>query len=58
MAVRKEEYPLTRHNVFLYEGDFAKLRSIAGRMGAAKIIRKLVREEINRRIKPLPKLNI
>jgi len=54
--LRKEDHPLQKVTLNLFEGDFARLQVIYPRPGAAKIIRDLVRrhlraheEHINRR---------
>lgn len=39
---------LTRHQLLLFEGDFAKLNSLYQHRSATEVIRKLVRDHINR----------
>lgn len=41
---RKEDIPLQKVTLNLYEGDFDFLRGLYSRIGAGKIIRKLVRK--------------
>lgn len=43
---RKEEIPLQKVTLSLYEGDFDRLRELRPRMGASKVIRLLVRKFI------------
>lgn len=43
---RKEEESLRKHTLNLYEGDFDKLTSFYPKVGAAVIIRNLVRAHI------------
>lgn len=46
---RDEEYPITKHTLNLYAGDYAKLQSLyPTRVGAAKIIREIVRGHIRK----------
>ena len=45
---RKEDFPIERHSLNLFTGDFARLQEIAGRMGAGKVVRALVRGYIEK----------
>lgn len=41
---RKEDRPLTKHTILLYDGDFDKLMALYPRPGASTVVRKLVRK--------------
>lgn len=43
---RKKDLDLQKVTLFLFEGDFAKLRELHPRNGASLIVRKLVRNHI------------
>jgi len=43
---RKEEKPLTKHTLNLYQGQAEKLQELHPRLGAAYVIRKLVDRHI------------
>lgn len=44
---RREDHAITKHTLNLYAGDYERLRGLYGsRLGAAKIIRDLVRHHI------------
>lgn len=45
---RKEDYPLEKVTLNLRDGDFGRLRSLHGRMGAGKVVRELVMGHLNR----------
>ena len=45
---RKENYPLQKVTLNLREGDFDRLRTLHGRLGAGKVIRELVMGHIKR----------
>ena len=45
---RREDLPMSKHSLNLFEGDFGKLRDLHGRLGAGKVIRLLVRGHISR----------
>jgi len=45
---RKETYPLQKVTLNLREGDFERLRSLHGRLGAGKVIRELVMGHLKR----------
>lgn len=40
---RKEDFPIVKHTINLYSGDFQWLQHQHGRVGAGKVIRELVR---------------
>ena len=48
MARVTETIPVKRHSIFLYEGDYARLRELHPQLGAAIVIRRLVRAFLNR----------
>ncbi len=53
---RKEDFPLQKVTLVLYDGDFARLRELHPRLGASKVVRTLVRKhirEIEDRSRPL-----
>jgi len=57
---RKENHPLNKHTLNLFDGDFEKLQLWYPRLGAAKVIRELVRahvkqneERFNQTVEPL-----
>lgn len=61
---KKEDRPLTKHTMNLFEGDFDRLRQLHGRLGAGKVIRELIQGHIRRventveqNAKPIPVLN-
>lgn len=41
-----ETIPVSRHTLWLFKGDYARLRELSPRLGAAIIIRRLVRAYI------------
>ncbi len=43
---RKEDLPLQKVTLVLYDGDFARLRDLHPRLGASKVVRMLVRKHI------------
>ncbi len=43
---RKEDFPLEKVTLALYNGDFARLRDLHPRLGASKVVRTLVRKHI------------
>ncbi len=43
---RKEDFPLQKVTLVLYDGDFARLRDLHPRLGASKVVRTLVRKHI------------
>lgn len=43
---RKEDRPLSKHTLNLYEGQLDKLQELHPRLGAARVIRKMVDEHI------------
>ncbi len=43
---RKEDFPLQKVTLVLYDGDFARLRDLHPRLGASKVVRMLVRKYI------------
>jgi hypothetical protein len=46
---RREDRPIVRHCINLYEGDYAKLQSLYGsRVGAGKIIRDVIHAHIRK----------
>ena len=49
MTRRGEDHAISKHTLNLYDGDYAKLQRLYGsRIGAAKIVRDLVRAHIKR----------
>ena len=52
---RREDFPLTKHTLNLYEGDYERLQALfPARIGAAKAIRDLVRHYLTEKTpKPL-----
>jgi len=53
MAVEKE--PMSKHTLHLYEGDYERLRELYPELGAAIIIRRLIRKHI-RDTAPVPQV--
>lgn len=53
MAVEKE--PMTKHTLHLYEGDYERLRELYPELGAAIIIRRLIRKHI-KEVAPVPQV--
>ena len=46
---RREDHALSKHTLNLFDGDYAKLQELYGsRVGAAKIIRTLIRAHLKR----------
>jgi len=45
---RKEDYPLEKVTLNLRDGDFERLRTLHGRIGAGKVVRELVIGHIKR----------
>jgi hypothetical protein len=43
---RKEDRPITKHTLNLFEGQIDKLQALHPRLGAAKVIRTLVDDHI------------
>lgn len=43
---RKEDKPMTKHTLNLYEGQMERLQELHPRLGAAKVIRTLVDDHI------------
>lgn len=43
---RKEEKPITKHTLNLYQGQVEKLQTLHPRLGAAFVIRKLIDKHI------------
>ena len=62
MAKRTEDFPLTKHTLNLYEGDWSKLQDVAAeishRGGAGKIVRDLVRGFLNGTVSAGPKIDL
>jgi len=44
---KKEDHPIRKHTLNLYEGDFERLTVLFPKAGAGKIIRTLVRKFVN-----------
>ena len=44
---RKEDQPLTKHTLNLYEGQLDKLQELHPRLGAAKVIRMLIKKHLD-----------
>lgn len=62
---RKEDRPISKHTLNLYEGQLDKLQELHPRLGAAKVIRTLVDDHIrsvaeglNQIADPIPPSNI
>lgn len=62
---RKEDRPISKHTLNLYEGQLDKLQELHPRLGAAKVIRTLVDDHIrsvaeglNQIAEPLPIPNV
>lgn len=51
-----EILPLQKVTLNLFEGDFGKLQELYPRIGAAKVVRDLVRAHLRKREEPLPEL--
>jgi len=48
MGRKKEEFPIEKVTLNLFQGDFAKLRELHGdRLGASRVVRTLVRAHLN-----------
>ena len=46
---RREDHPISKHTLNLYQGDYEELQALySTRIGAAKIIRDLVRAHIKK----------
>lgn len=45
---RREDKAISKHTLNLFAGDYEKIQGWAGRTGAAKVIRELVRAYINK----------
>lgn len=43
---RKEDLPITKHTLNLYAGQLDRLQELHPRLGAAKVIRELVKDHI------------
>lgn len=49
MTRKREEKPISKHTLNLYEGDYDRLRSLYGsRIGAARIIRDIIHAHLLR----------
>lgn len=46
MTRRKEDRPMTKHTLLLFDGDFAYLQRTYPEVGASKLIRTLVRAHV------------
>jgi hypothetical protein len=62
---RKEDRPISKHTLNLFEGQFEKLQELHPRLGAAKVIRTLVDDHIRsvaegtaQRLQPPPDTNV
>lgn len=60
---RKEDFPLQKVTLNLFEGDFDWLRQNHGKLGAGKVVRELVRGHRSRietemAAKPLPDIHV
>ena len=44
---RKEDQPLSKHTLNLYEGQLDKLQELHPRLGAAKVIRMLIKKHLD-----------
>lgn len=44
--MRKNKDPLQKHTIQLFEGDYAKLQDLHAEVGAASIIRTIIRQYI------------
>jgi len=55
MAVEKE--PMTKHTLHLYEGDYERLRELYPELGAAIVIRRLIRKHI-KEVAPVPQVHV
>lgn len=45
---KKAEFDLTKHTLHLFEGDYAKIQDLFPDVGAAVVIRRLVRQYVER----------
>lgn len=45
---RNHDEPLTKHTLWLHEGDFEKLRGYYPELGSSVVVRKLVRAHIRK----------
>jgi hypothetical protein len=45
---RKSEEPLQKHTLLLYEGDYERLQTMYPDIGASVVIRKIIRDFIDR----------
>lgn len=55
MGRRREDYELEKVTLFLFKGEFGRLKELHPRIGASKIVRDLVHAHLNRidtRLKP------
>lgn len=48
MSRRREDFPLEKISVKLFEGEFAQLNELYPSVGASKIIRELVHSHLNK----------
>lgn len=58
MKRTREDENLTKHTLHLFEGDVKKLQDLYPEIGAAAIIRKLVRSHIDKITPELRKLKV
>ena len=49
---KKSEEPLQKHTLLLFEGDYERLQTMYPDVGASVVIRKVVREFIDRQHPP------
>ena len=57
----KSEHELQKHTLFLYKGDYDRLKSLYPEAGAAVAVRKLIRKflnEVDARVAKPEKLNV
>lgn len=57
MSRPREGEDLQKHTLLLYSGDYARLQSIYQEIGAALIIRRLIRAHLEE-VDPTPKLEV
>ena len=50
-----EQEPLQKHTLHLYEGDYERLRHLYPEVGAAIVVRKLIRKHLNE-VAPVPEI--
>lgn len=48
MSINNEDEDLSKHTLFLFEGDYDKLKTLFPERGAAYVVRRLVRSFIER----------